>query len=72
METKIAKVPVKWVMQGVLEIRYRHPAELEELIKNCNLPSGNMVSYEIDVEMIEKFNTREVSDHIEEAISEII
>lgn len=72
METKIAKVPVKWVMQGVLEIRYRHPAELEELIKNCNLPSGSMVSYEIDVEMIEQFNNREVSDHIEEAISEII
>lgn len=72
-ETKIARIPVTWKMAGILEIPYRLPEELSELIKQISMPKGKIIdgSYKLDHEHIEDINNHKILDDIAKALEEI-
>ncbi len=61
MTRKVAKIPVRWIMSGIVEIPYSIPEELASLIQQINMPKGSAIpdSFSLDTESIETLNKKE-------------
>lgn len=70
---KICNLAVQWSMSGVVRIKYEHPEELAELIKNINLPVGKMIpgSYKLDDFKLQDINDLTTLDDLHKALKVI-
>lgn len=70
---KICNLAVQWSMSGIVRIKYEHPEELAELIKNINLPVGKMIpgSYKLDDFKLQNINDLTTLDDLHKALKVI-